>query len=141
MRERATDWNHPTGAVVVLDGQIIGLAADRSRLKSKKLLRLHKKGLCIRKFFKTPSGKRYWLCPGCSLPQHHAEPLAVKDARKHQTSIEGGDLYLYGHWWCCKPCWDTIIKTGIKNVYLMEGSYKLFNKSNPTNIVGRDFEL
>ncbi len=53
----------------------------------------------------------------------HAEARAVKNAG---VKAHGGDLYLWGHWWCCKPCWDAMISAGIKNVYLYTESQKLF---------------
>lgn len=139
MLERSTDWVHPTGATVVFDGAIISRVANQSRLKSKKLIGLHKKGLCIRRLFKIPSGQKYWLCPGCALTKHHAETLGAKDALK--KGVTGADLYLYGHWWCCKQCWDAMEEANIKNVYVLEGSDTLFNRSNPGHIIGKDFEI
>ena len=124
--EHSTDLNHPTGAVVVLDGKIIGWAANQSALRNKKLLELHKKGWCVRKLLKIPSGQRYWLCPGCASFRHHAEARAMKDALTRAPSLTGADMYLYGHWWCCKPCWSMMIKVGIKNVYLAENATDLF---------------
>jgi deoxycytidylate deaminase len=58
----------------------------------------------------------------------HAEPRAVRDARKNCSDINDADLYLWGHWWCCKPCWDAMIGAGIKNVYLLDESIALFKK-------------
>lgn len=126
--EQSTDLNHPTGAVVVLVGNIIGQGANQSALKNKKLLEIHKNGLCARRIFKIPSGQKYWLCPGCSSPRHHAETRAVKDALSGRHSIAGADVYLHGHWWCCKPCWDSMIAAGIKDVYLVEGATEQFKK-------------
>jgi hypothetical protein len=51
--------------------------------------------------------------------------LKKKFPQKINTKL---DLYLWGHWWCCKLCWDKMIEVGIKNVYLMEGVDKLFKK-------------
>lgn len=124
----STDLIHSTGAVVVMAGEIIGRAANQSALRNKKLLELHRKGFCVRRLLKIPSGKKYWLCPGCSSCRHHAESRAVKDAVSHHPSAAGADLYLYGHWWCCKPCWDAMIKAGIKDVYLVEGADGLFKR-------------
>lgn len=122
----STDLNHPTGAIVVLNGRIIGRSANQSAIKNKRLLNLHKNGLCIRKILKIPSGQKYWLCPGCAQFRHHAEVRAVRDALSRSSSIQGADLYLYGHWWCCKPCWDSIIGASIGHVYLVEGATELF---------------
>jgi deoxycytidylate deaminase len=125
-RTLSTDLQHPTGAVVVLNNVIVGKGANQSALKNASLLRLHKKGWCIRRWFGVPSGKKYWLCPGCSSFRYHAEAQAVHDALSRTSSIAGGDLYLYGHWWCCKPCWDAMITSGIARVYLVENATELF---------------
>lgn len=124
----STDSLHPTGAVIVLDGKIIGKGANQSAFRNKKLIELHKKGFCIRRFLKIPSGQKYWLCPGCSASKHHAETRAVKDAFKKREMTTGADLYLYGHWWCCKPCWDSMIKAEIRDVYLVDNADDLFKK-------------
>jgi deoxycytidylate deaminase len=124
----STDRKVPTGAVIVdKDGSILVSAANQSALKNKFLLRTHK-NWCIRKLFKVPSGQKYWMCPGCASHKNHGEYRAVsalekKFPQKIKTNL---DLYLWGHWWCCKPCWDKMISAGIKDVYLMEGSDKLF---------------
>lgn len=124
--ELSTDHGHPTGAVVVKDGKIIGRWGNKSKLKNKKLIEFHKNFFCIRRFLKIKTGTKYWLCPGCSSSKYHAEAGAVKDALKKNGDINGADLYLYGHWWCCKPCWDTMIKAGIRDVYLLEGGEEKF---------------
>jgi hypothetical protein len=33
-----------------------------------------------------------------------------------------------------------MIAAGIRDVYLMEGSERLFNKAHPDNVIGRQFE-
>lgn len=126
----STDQLNPTGAVVVKDGIIIGRAANQSALKSKKLRDFHRDVLCVRRVFKVQTGKKYWLCPGCASFRHHGEARAVKDAVKSRSgaSIDGAVLYLYGHWWCCEPCWDEMLKAGIKRVFLVEGAGELFKR-------------
>jgi deoxycytidylate deaminase len=126
----STDKQVSTGAVVVADsGEILASAANQTPIKNKFLLDTHK-NWCIRKFFKIPSGQKYWLCPGCASHKNHGEYRAVVALQKkfpNQTHVNC-DLYLYGHWWCCKPCWDKMIEVGIRNVYLMQGVEKLFTK-------------
>ncbi len=124
----STDMNHPTGAVVVYNGKIIGKGANQSVLKNKNLINIHKNYICIRRILKIKSGEKYWLCPGCSSHKQHAESRAVRDALLRNNSIKGFDLYLYGHWWCCKPCWDSMIKAGINDVYLLDDSVSMFKK-------------
>ncbi len=124
----STDFNHKTGAVVVKDGVIIGSAANRSKISSRLLINLHKKGLCFRKLLKVRTGQKYWLCPGCASSNYHAESNAVFDALSKGKNTVGADVYLYGHWWCCKPCWDKMISAGIDNVYLVGNATELFKK-------------
>jgi deoxycytidylate deaminase len=132
----STDILHPTGSVVVKDGEIIGRAANISRLKNKKLFELHMNGLCLRRKLKIPSGKHYWICPGCAPCKNHSEQRAVRDAQDKGFDTRGADLYLYGHWWCCRECWDKMIEAGIKNVYVHEDSKKLFRRESSENILG-----
>lgn len=127
----STDKKTSTGVVIVnKEGDILIKAANQSALKNEFLLKTHPIW-CIRKFFGIPSGQKYWLCPGCASHRYHAESFAVSKAKKTNTNISGCNLYLWGHWWCCKPCWDKMIEAGIKDVYLMEGTENGFNNSNP----------
>ncbi len=138
--EQATDWGHPSGAVIVKDGEIIGRGALSSKLNNKKLIKLHHLGWCIRRILKIKSGKKYWLCPGCVDVYNHSEQMAIKDAVKNNKNTEGADMYFWGHWWCCESCWGQIIRAKLGNVYLVEGSEIMFNKKDPNNIVGRIFD-
>ncbi|MBU6390443.1 hypothetical protein KGQ31_02750 [Patescibacteria group bacterium] len=135
--ELSTEHQHPTGAVLVKDASVISRAGNQSALKNPRLIALHKSGWCVRKLFKIPTGKKYWLCPGCASSKNHAESLAIRNARKKGIDTVGADLYLWGHWWCCRPCWDAMIKAGIRDVYLLEGSEWLFNPKSPENILGK----
>ncbi len=138
--ERATDRRYLAGAVIVLNGNIVGRGALRSRIKNKRLIKLHRGGWCVRRIFRVKTGEKYWLCPGCCAPRNHSEPTAIRNAQRAEGNTIGADLYLWGHWWCCKDCWDAMISAGIKNVYLLEDSEILFNKGHPDNVIGRQFE-
>ncbi|KKU70114.1 MAG: hypothetical protein UX94_C0011G0042 [Parcubacteria group bacterium GW2011_GWA2_47_21] len=118
----STENNHPTGAVVVFGGKIIGRGANQAAIKNKFIQNFHRDFFCIRRMLKIKTGTKYWLCPGCADFHNHAEVLAVADAVKNRGDIAGADLYLYGHWWCCRLCWDAMVSAGIKNVYLLRGS-------------------
>ncbi len=133
----STDMFHPTGAVVVKGNAIIGVGANQSGYKHKFLINMHQKWMCFRRWLKIKSGTHYWVCPGCSTHKQHAEGRAVRDAIAKNADISGSDLYLWGHWWCCQPCWDAMINAGVKDVYLLENSVELFNRSNPNNIIGK----
>ena len=124
-RNSSTDLNHPTGSVVVLKGVVQGSAANQAAIRSPILVKAHK-NLCVRKLLHVKTGTRYWLCPGCASPRSHSEPRAINDARRQGHDTEGADLYLWGHWWCCEPCWRAIIGAGIARVCLMEGSEETF---------------
>lgn len=121
----------PGAAVVVKDGMILGTGANGSDY--------HKKQKCQRVILGCRSGEGYELCEGCH-PKNHSEPSAIRDAIKNGRDTNGADLYLWGHWWCCKPCWDAMVEAGIKDIYLLENSEVLFNKEHPANIVGKQFE-
>ncbi|MEK7163196.1 MAG: deaminase [Patescibacteria group bacterium] len=127
---KSTDKRHATGAVIVNSGVIIGRGANQAGFRHPKLIEFHQRGWCIRMFLKVKSGTKYWLCPGCSTHRDHAESGAVRDAvmKAGAEAVAGADLYLYGHYWCCKPCWDNMIRAGIKNIYVVEGADELFGR-------------
>lgn len=139
-KNNSTDRLQPTGSVIVQDSKIIGEAANVIPLTNPKLVEMHRNGLCTRKLLKVKTGTKYWLCPGCAKYSDHSEQRAIKQARGNGLDTKGADLYLYGHWWCCKPCWDKITEAGIKNVYLLNDSEKLFNSQHPENILGKNFK-
>lgn len=133
----SSDKQHPTSAVLVMDGKVILKAANQSALKNPLLLKLHKKGLCVRKILKIKSGQKYWLCLGCASSHNHAETLLIKQAENLGIKTEGGDIYHWGHWWCCEPCWNSMIRGGVRDLYLLEGSEVLFNPKAVGNIIGK----
>jgi deoxycytidylate deaminase len=136
---KSTDRLQPTGSVVVKDGKIIGSAANVIPIKNPYFIEKHRKGLCLRKILKVKTGTKYWLCPGCAKFKDHSEQRSLINAKENGFDPKGADLFLYGHWWCCKPCWDKIIEAGIKDVYSLENSEVLFNSSNPANVLGKNF--
>lgn len=129
-RLHSLDHAVPTGSIVVKDELILGRGANGSSY--------HAEHGCERVRRGVPTGHGYELCEGCS-PVNHCEPRAIADAIARGGATVGADLYLWGHWWCCEPCWRAIIEAGIDHVYLLEGSERLFNKANPANIIGRQF--
>lgn len=131
MARKSTDKMMPVGAVIVKNGFIIGRGVNASEY--------HKKFGCERQKKKMPTGIGYGLCPGCD-PKFHAEQTAIRDAEIKGKDTKGADLYLWGHWWNCQKCWEKMKLAGIKNVYLMENSEKLFNREVPCNLVGHQFD-
>ena len=140
-RDHSSDRKHPTAAVVVKDGKILGEGANQVPLKNKALSKMHQKGACVRKLFKVKSGNKYWLCPGCANYSDHGEQQAVRNAVAQSGDVKDADLYLWGHWWCCESCWNAMIDAGIKDVYLVEGGDILFDRDNPGNQIGKFEEL
>lgn len=99
--EDTLDPQHPVGAAIVKNGNILCLGANGSDH--------HDKYGCYRKDNGIPTGEKYELCEGCH-PQHHAEAKAIQqllatysenDAR---DLLKGAEVHLYGHWYCCQPC-------------------------------------
>lgn len=131
-RKGSLDKVMPGGAVIVLQGAIIGVGANGSDF--------HEKNACQRIVRGCKTGEGYELCEGCH-PKNHSEPKALADAAARGNDPRGADLYLWGHWWCCRWCWEAMIAAGIRDVYLLEGSERLFNKEHPDNVVGRQFQL
>lgn len=106
------------GSVVVKDGKILGRGANGSDY--------HVRYGCERLRRGIPTGERYDLCQGCH-PKNHSEPKAIADVKKNGYETREADLYLWGHWWCCQPCWSVMIEAGIRQVYLLKGSETVFN--------------
>ncbi len=120
-----------TAVIVSSTGRVIGLGANGSEY--------HKLYGCNRRKLGCKTGEGYDLCPGCDT-QNHAETRAIQHVRIQGLETRGCDMFFWGHWWCCKPCWDRMIEAGIENVYLLECSEYLFNKNHPHNVIGRQFE-
>lgn len=133
-KENSLDKIMPTASVIVLNEKIIGQGANGSDY--------HDKHGCERVRQNIPTGQNYELCEGCH-PKNHSEPKAIKDALKNVAvnGLDQAELYLWGHWWLCQPCWTAITVSGIKKVYLQIDSEKHFDKQHPENIVGYQFNL
>ena len=138
---RSKDQSFPTGAVIVINNKVISEACNKPPLTNERLIKWHKNGLCFRRILGIPSGQKYWLCPGCAKSSAHAEYRAVLEIqKKNLKDLNNSTLYLWGHWWCCKPCWGKMLEVGIKKVFLLKDSEILFDINNPKNIMGRQFE-
>lgn len=114
-----------TGAVLVKNGKIIGRGSNTGIKKIK---------VCPRD--EMPTGSDYSACKAICGQKGHAEDTAIDDAVKNNKNTKGADVYLWGHWWCCEPCWKKMIGAGIRNVCLLENSFLIFNKNinkNPKN--------
>jgi len=130
-RENSLDKAMPTSSVIVKDGKIIGMGANGSTF--------HETNVCERVKQNIPTGEGYELCEGCH-PKNHSEPRAIQDAKEKGNDTTNAELYLWGHWWCCEPCWNSMQQAGITKTFLLENSDALFNKKAEGNIVGHQFD-
>lgn len=135
-KDISSEKRHPTGAIIVKDNKIIGRGGNQVIIKNPTLQKLHNRRFCTRKLFRAKSGEKYWLCPACASPSKHAEQEAVNDALSKKEDTVGSDLYLWGHWWCCEPCWNKMLSAGIDNVFLLDNSEYLFNRDNEGQKIG-----
>ncbi|MDP2631531.1 MAG: deaminase [Candidatus Uhrbacteria bacterium] len=117
----AGDTIFPIGAVLVRDGKVLAYAGNGYNKGS---MVPH---VCPRVVQECPSGEGYELCNMHDSPGH-AEQMVINVAREQGIDTKGVDMYFYGHWWACKPCWDYIIDARIRDVYLVEGAYDKFQR-------------
>ena len=117
----AGDPLFPVGAILVRDDRVIARAGNGFNRGS------GESHLCPRILQGCKSGEGYDLCH-LHDTDGHAEPMAVAMAKQAGENTVGADCYLYGHWWCCEPCWKALIDAGIRNVYLPEDAHLLFSK-------------
>jgi deoxycytidylate deaminase len=130
-KRHSLDRVMPNAVILVRDHEILGRGANGNNY--------HQSNECQRIARGIATGEGYELCEGCH-PKNHGEQSAIANARSKGRDTRGADLYLWGHWWCCKSCWQLMIEAGIEEVYLLEGSEKLFNKSHPDNVIGKQFD-
>ncbi len=113
----------PVGMVLVKDGKIIARAGNG----------FNKGGgavhVCPRIVLESPSGTGYDLCHLHDAPGH-AEPMVIETARKAGVDPKGADGYMYGHWWCCEPCWKSMLDAGVRDVYLLENAHEVFSRDH-----------
>jgi len=129
----------PIGIVAVKDGVIVAEAGNGNGYHERNIdTPGHRKG-CVRRHLndiregqglvKFKSGAGFELCPGCHTDAH-AEANLIKSAVENKVieKLSGAHVYMYGHFWCCKPCWDKMITVGINQVYLPDNADKFKNK-------------
>jgi deoxycytidylate deaminase len=130
----------PIGIVAEKDGKIIGEAGNGNGYHEKNLETPgHRKG-CIRRYLndekekqgkpKFKGGEGFELCPGCHTDSHAEANLikTIEDQGKY-SELKDANIYMYGHFWCCKSCWQKMLDAGVKNVYLPESRMKWNNKA------------
>jgi deoxycytidylate deaminase len=121
----------PIGIVAVKEGVVMAEAGNGNGYHEANLETPgHRKG-CVRRYLnderekeglpKFKSGEGFEFCPGCHADSH-AEANLLKNAKESGTyeKLGGADVYMYGHFWCCKPCWEKLMSAGVQNIYLPE---------------------
>ena len=120
-RECSGDSLWPIGVVLVRDGQILARAGNGFNRGSST------KHICPRVVLDVLSGTRYDLCSLHDAPGH-AEPMLIAAAKKEHIDPTGCDVYMFGHWWCCEPCWKILIDAGVRDVYMVEDAHERFSR-------------
>ncbi len=119
--EQAGDRLFPVGAVLVTDGRVLARAGNGFNQGSQH------RHVCPRIVQECPSGTGYDLCDLHDSPGH-AEAMLMQVAKEQGIDPAVCDVYVYGHWWCCQPCWDVMIQRGIRDVYLLENAHVEFDR-------------
>ena len=112
---------HATGAVAVKDGQIIISASNAG---------IHVP-VCPRQYKGYKTGEGYRYCQSYCEQISHPEVIICRIAKEQGIDLSDAEIYLYGHWWVCNNCWKHLLEAGVRHVYLLEGSEKLFNVDHP----------
>lgn len=123
--EKSTCLSRHVGAVIVKDNQILATGYNGAPAK---LPSCEAGGGCLRRQMNIPSGTRHELCRGV-----HAEQDAINYAAKMGISIYGSTLYCTTY--PCSMCAKSIISSGIKTIYYIEGypddlAKELFSHTN-----------
>ncbi|MBI4122307.1 MAG: hypothetical protein HY461_03165 [Parcubacteria group bacterium] len=108
---------HATSAVIVKDGAIIAQGSNAGTLVP----------ICPRVYKGYGTGEGYRYCKEYCGQHGHAEIMAVRDGQAKGIDMNSADIYLYGHWWACKNCWEAMQAAGINTVYVTDQSHEVFN--------------
>lgn len=126
--------NYPIGIVAVTDDNVLCAAGNGNGYHETNTQNEgHIEG-CKRRFIsqervknggeKIKPGEEFDLCPGCHT-DFHAEANLIRKAKEFDIDLNGTDIHMYGHYWCCGDCWDKIKKAGVRKVILPD-TYKKF---------------
>ncbi len=120
-KECAGDPSYPVGIVLVKNGEVVARAGN---LYNRGPGQIH---VCKRIVHEPPSGTGYDLCDQHDSPGH-SERMVIQVAKEQGIDVSGCDAYMYGHWWCCEPCWDVMIENGIRDVYVVDDAHERFHR-------------
>ncbi|NQV88870.1 MAG: hypothetical protein HQ488_00915 [Parcubacteria group bacterium] len=118
--ECAGDPSYPVGAVLVKDGEVVARAGNGFNRGKQ----VH---VCPRIVLECPTGTGYDLCD-LHLSEGHSEPSLMKVALEEGIDPTGCDVYMYGHWWACEPCWQALIDSGVRDLYVTEDAHDRFSR-------------
>lgn len=132
--KRSTCLSAHGGAVITKDNTIISTGYIGAPRETKDC---YKRGYCIRRKLKVPSGHRYEICASV-----HAEQNAIINAAREGSSTKGATLYYYGSrayeginkvydGFPCFICKKMIVNAGIVRFVgrSQDGSYKSYDVS------------
>jgi len=77
-------------------------------------------------------GSPYSHCKYCSNDQH-AEIRAISELK---TDAYGAVAYLYGHHHLCSNCESELVKIGVRTVFFLQKSDKLFDRHHLKTVIG-----
>lgn len=118
---QAGDTLYPVGSVLVKDGVVIGRGGNGFNRGPGEL------HICPRIVLDCKSGERYDLCTLHDSPGH-SEVMTLADAYAKGHDPAGADLYMYGHWWACEPCWTALLEAGVRDVYVLDDAHERFSR-------------
>lgn len=138
-RAHSLDKHAPNASVIVKDGVELAIGANGSTFhqQPENIAAYGQKG-CRRVHIGARTGEQYEECEGCH-PKNHGEPRALADATAKGVHVCGAELYMWGHWWCCRWCCEKMEAAGITTVYILDNADALFNAADPNNVLGKQF--
>jgi deoxycytidylate deaminase len=119
--ECAGDPLYPVGAVLVNNGAVVARAGNGYNQGAGNI------HVCPRIVFECPSGTGYEMC-GLHDAPGHAEYMLMQAAEQGGLDTTNGDVYIYGHWWACEPCWHALIRHGVRDVFVTDDAHERFHR-------------
>ncbi|MBI5794301.1 hypothetical protein HZA87_04465 [Candidatus Uhrbacteria bacterium] len=119
--ECAGDPLYPVGIVMVKNGQVVARAGNGFNRGPGKV------HVCPRIVLDCPSGTGYELCDLHDAPGH-SERMVLQAAWEAGVDPAGADVYMFGHWWACEPCWTALIEAGVRDLYVVDDAHERFSR-------------
>lgn len=119
--ECAGDPLYPVGIVMVKNDEVVARAGNGFNRGPGKV------HVCPRIVLDCLSGTGYELCDLHDAPGH-SERMLLQAARDAGVDPAGSDVYMYGHWWACEPCWTALIEAGVRDLYVAHDAHERFSR-------------